>query len=152
MKHLLILLFLIGSSNAFAQQQEEIWLDSCYQLARQGETAFESVYVRVQQEAEWNNKKETLSRFIDRYFEKYVQKRAGGKITFSILIHENGSACLYKVQPNTNVHPDYREFKDLVGQTTWKPALQNNQPVRSIKVLFVYFEGKSVTVKEMGGF
>lgn len=150
MKTLLSCILFFISLSAFSQQQQEIIeLDSCHQFNKPGEAAFESVYVRVQQEAKWNNSKTSLQDFFDRYFKKYVQKKAGGRITLSLLITEQGKACLYRAQPNSNVRPDYKELKALLDEYNWLPAIQGGKAVKSTKVLFLYFEGKNVSVKEM---
>lgn len=144
-----IILLMIGPS-AFSQQQQEIIdLDSCHQFNKPGESAFESVYVRVQQEAKWNNSKTSLQNFFDLYFKKYVQKKAGGRITLSLLINEQGKPCLYRVQPNSNVRPDFKELKALLDGSNWLPAIHEGKAVKSTKVLFLYFEGRNVSVKEM---
>jgi hypothetical protein len=144
------LLFLLAviPFGAFAQQQEEIQLDSCNRFNENGLSVFADVYVRVSQSARWSNKM-SMEDFFQTYFSKYVQKKAGGKLTLSLLITKKGQVCFYKVQPNSNVRPDYGELKALLDQTNWKPALMGNEPVTSLKVLFIQFEGKKVSVSEL---
>lgn len=128
------------------QQQETILLDSCNQFAQKGKDAFDEMYVRVQQSAQWNNRKTSMDDFFDSFFKQYVQKRAGGRITISLLINEKGKCCFYKAQPNSNVRPDFKELKRLLDQTVWSPATQGGKPVKSAKILFLNFDGKKVSV------
>ncbi len=128
------------------QQQETILLDSCNQFAQKGKDAFDEMYVRVQQSAQWNNRKTSMDDFFDTFFKQYVQKRAGGRITLSLLISEDGRCCFYKAQPNSNVRPDFKELKRLLDQTAWTPALQDGKAVKSAKILFLNFDGKNVSV------
>ncbi|MBX9782273.1 MAG: hypothetical protein K2X48_03165 [Chitinophagaceae bacterium] len=150
MKTLLSFILLFFAFSAFAQQQvESIQLDSCNQYAAPGETAFESMAVRVEQSAQWNNSKTSMDDFFDTFFKQYVQKRAGGRITLSLLISKDGKCCFYQAQPNSNVRPDFKELKRLLDQTTWTPATQNGQAVKSAKVLFINFDGKRVSVSSL---
>ncbi|HMP87864.1 MAG TPA: hypothetical protein PKE63_11335, partial [Lacibacter sp.] len=87
--------------------------------------------------------------FFDQFFSTYTQKKAGGRIPLSLLVDTQGQACLYRVQPNSNVRPDYRELKRLLDATSWQPALLNGQPVKSTKVLYILFDGKRVNVQEL---
>jgi hypothetical protein len=103
----------------------------------------------VQQTAQWKNKKTSLDNHLDQFFKKYVQKRAGGKITLSLLIHTDGRACMYEARPNSNVRPNFNDLKVWMNQYAWNPALQNGQPVRSIKILQVNFTGKKINVIEL---
>ncbi len=128
------------------QQQETILLDSCNQFAQKGKDAFDEMIVRLQQSAQWNNRKTSMDDFFDTFFQQYVQKRAGGRITISLLISEDGRCCFYKAQPNSNVRPDFKELKLLLDQTTWTPALQDGKAVKSAKILFLNFDGKKVSV------
>ena len=84
--------------------------------------------------------------FFNSYFKQYVQKRAGGRITISLLISEDGRCCFYKAQPNSNVRPDFKELKRLLDQTAWAPALLDGKAVKSAKVLFLNFDGKKLSV------
>lgn len=131
---------------AKAQQQEIIRLDSCKQF---GVNPFDDVYVRVQQTAQWKNKKNSLDDHLDHFFKDYTQKRAGGKITISLLINTDGKACMYEARPNSNVRPDFNALKTWMNQYDWYPALQNGQAVASIKILQISFDGKKVHVVEL---
>jgi hypothetical protein len=147
MKTVLSFILIFISFTASAQQQVEIiQLDSCHQFANKGETAFESMAVRVSQPAQWNNSKTSMDDFFDTFFKQYVQKRAGGRITLSLLISKDGQCCFYRAQPNSNVRPDFNELKRLLDQTKWTPAQSGGQPVLSAKVLFINFDGKNVKV------
>jgi hypothetical protein len=147
MKYILSFILFFLSIAASAQQQVEIiQLDSCNQFANPGETAFESMAVRVSQHAQWNNSKTSLDDFFDTFFKQYVQKKAGGRITLSLLISKDGQCCFYRAQPNSNVRPDFNELKRLLDQTKWIPAQQGGQPVLSARVLFINFDGKNVKV------
>ncbi|MEJ8844147.1 hypothetical protein WG954_17270 [Lacibacter sp. H375] len=140
-----ILFFVAFSANA--QQQQEVYkLDSCLQF---GTNPFDDIYVRVQQTAKWKAKKPSLESHIEKFFEQYTQKKAGGKITISILIDKTGKPCTYEARPNSNVRPDFQQLKAWMNQYDWEPAIQNGQPVRSIKILQVNFEGKKVSVAEL---
>jgi hypothetical protein len=141
----ILLLFSSLFTNA-QQQQEVIRLDSCKQF---GTTPFEEVYVRVQQTATWKNKKINLDDHLDHFFKDYVQKRAGGKITLSLLINKEGKVCTYEARPNTNVRPNFNDLKLWMNQNDWNPALQNGQPVTSIKILQISFNGKKINVTEL---
>ena len=147
MKTLLSFILLFTCFSTKAQQQQEIFrLDSCKQF---GANPFEDVYIRVQQTAQWKNKKVSLDDHLDHFFKEYVQKRAGGKITLSLLINTNGKVCLYEARPNSNVRPNFSDLKLWMNQHDWNPAMQNGQPVRSIKILQVNFDGKKVSVAEL---
>lgn len=147
MKILISFLLLFSGLISKAQQQQEIFrLDSCKQF---GTTPFDDVYVRVQQTATWKNKKTSLDDYVDRFFKDYVQKRAGGKITLSLLINKEGKVCTYEARPNSNVRPDFNELKLWMNQNDWNPALQNGQPVTSIKILQISFNGKKISVTEL---
>ncbi len=147
MKILISILFLFSGFITNAQQQQEIIrLDSCKQF---GATPFEDVYVRVQQSATWGNKKTSLDDYVDQFFKEYVQKRAGGKITLSLLINKEGKVCTYEARPNTNVRPNFNDLKVWMNQNNWNPALQNGQPVTSIKILQINFDGKKINVTEL---
>jgi hypothetical protein len=141
-----IILLLLIYSAATAQQQEIIKLDSCNRFAQQGKAAFDDIYVRPQQQAEWNMPKTSMEEFFKKYFKQFVQKNAGGRITISLLINEEGKCCFYQAQPNSNVRPNFSELKALLDQTAWLPAKQEGKPVKSTKVLFVSFKGKEITV------
>lgn len=143
-----LLVFTLVPFIVFGQQEEMIQLDSCAQYNNGTQSVFSDVHVRVSQPARWNNKM-NIDDFFQTYFSKYVQKKAGGKITLSLLITQKGQACFYKAQPNSNVRPDYKELKALLDQTRWFPAQQGSEPVTSLKVLFIHFEGKKVTVTEL---
>jgi hypothetical protein len=145
---MLFLLILILPAVTFSQQQEILLLDSCNRYSTTSNSAFADVHVRVSQPARWNNKM-SIGDFFQTYFSKYVQKKAGGKITLSLLITSKGEVCFYKAQPNSNVRPDYKELKALLDQTRWHPALQGDEPVTSLIVLFLHFEGKKVTVTQL---
>lgn len=147
MKILLSFILLLCVTITKAQQQQEtILLDSCNQFAQKGKDAFDEMIVRVQQSAQWNNRKTSMDDFFDNFFKQYVQKRAGGRITISLLISEDGRCCFYKAQPNSNVRPDFKELKRLLDQTTWSPAMQGGKAVKSAKILFLNFDGKKVSV------
>ncbi len=146
MKAILSFILLITCFNSKAQQQEIIRLDSCKQF---GSNPFDDVYIRVQQTAQWNNKKTSLDDHLDHFFKEYVQKRAGGKITLSLLINKDGKACLYEARPNSNVRPDFHALKSWMSQGNWSPAIQNGQPVISVKILQVGFDGKKINVTEL---
>lgn len=147
MKAIISFILLLTTLGIKAQQQQEIIrLDSCKQF---GTNPFEDVYIRVQQTAQWNNKKTSLDDHLDHFFKEYVQKRAGGKITLSLLINTDGTACLYEARPNSNVRPDFTALKTWMSQGNWSPALQNGQPVRSVKILQVRFDGKKISVTEL---
>jgi hypothetical protein len=147
MKLLLSFIFLFFVLQASAQQQKEVYkLDSCIQF---GANAFDDVYVRVQQAAKWKTKKPSLETHIEKFFDEYTQKRAGGKITISLLINSDGKPCTYEVRPNSNVRPDIAKLKVWMDRYDWQPALNNGQPVRSIKILQVSFEGKKLTITEL---
>jgi hypothetical protein len=150
MKHILSFILFFVSISAIAQQQVEIiQLDSCKQFNTQYPNAFDDMVVRVQQPAQWNNSKTSMNEFFDTFFKQYVQKRAGGRITLSLLINKDGRCCFYRAQPNSNVRPNFSELKRLLDQTTWKPAVQNGNNVKSAKVLFIDFDGKSIKVTEL---
>ena len=102
--------------------------------------------VRVQQPAEFEGGNERLTAFFARFFKAYLQKAAGGKIRLSLLIDTVGRCCLYRVDPNTNVHPSYQELKRQLEQTRWLPARQQAGPVTAAKLLMVEFHGKKLTV------
>lgn len=147
MKILISFLLLFSGLLAKAQQQQEVFrLDSCKQF---GTTPFDDVYVRVQQSATWKNKKTSLDDHLDQFFKNYVQKRAGGKITLSLLINKEGKVCTYEARPNTNVRPNFNDLKIWMNQNDWNPALQNGQPVTSIKILQINFDGKKINVTEL---
>ena len=147
MKTLLSFILLFTCFSTKAQQQQEIFrLDSCKQF---GANPFKDVYIRVQQTAQWKNKKVSLDDHLDHFFKEYVQKRAGGKITLSLLINTDGKVCLYEARPNSNVRPNFSDLKVWMNQHDWSPAMQNGQPVRSIKILQVNFDGKKVSVAEL---
>jgi len=149
MKLILSSILLFFSIISSAQQVEIIQLDSCKQFGTQYSDAFDDMVVRVEQPAEWNNSKTSMDDFFDTFFKQYVQKRAGGRITLSLLINKDGRCCFYRAQPNSNVRPDFKELKRLLDQTLWKPALQNGQAVKAAKVLFIDFDGKSVKVSSI---
>lgn len=147
MKIILSFILLLCATITKAQQQQEtIFLDSCNRFAQKGKDAFDEMVVRVQQSAQWNNRKTSMDDFFDTFFKQYVQKRAGGRITISLLISEDGRCCFYKAQPNSNVRPDFKELKRLLDQTTWSPAMQGGKAVKSAKILFLNFDGKKVSV------
>lgn len=139
----IILLFICYTSNA--QQQEIIRLDSCLQF---GEKPFDDLYIRVQQTAQWKSKP-SLESHIEAFFKSYVQKKAGGKITISILVNNDGKPCTYEARPNSNVRPDFAQLKAWMDRYDWTPARQNDQPVRSVKILQISFEGKKISVTEL---
>lgn len=149
MKILLSSLILLASFSAFSQQQEIIKLDSCNRFATKDKAAFEDIYVRVQQSAQWNMAKTSMTEFFKKYFKQYVQKTAGGRITLSLLINEEGKCCFYQAQPNSNVRPNFNELKALLDQTSWLPATQEGKPVKFTKVLFINFKGKEVSVSSL---
>jgi len=149
MKLILSSILLFFSIISSAQQVEIIQLDSCKQFGTQYSDAFDDMVVRVEQPAQWNNSKTSMDDFFDTFFKQYVQKRAGGRITLSLLINKDGRCCFYRAQPNSNVRPDFKELKRLLDQTLWKPALQNGQAVKAAKVLFIDFDGKSVKVSSI---
>ena len=149
MKLILSSILLFFSVFSSAQQVEIIQLDSCKQFGTQYSDAFDDMVVRVEQPAQWNNSKTSMDDFFDTFFKQYVQKRAGGRITLSLLINKDGRCCFYRAQPNSNVRPDFKELKRLLDQTLWKPALQNGQAVKAAKVLFIDFDGKSVKVSSI---
>lgn len=147
MKSLLSFILLFSVLSATAQQQQEVYkLDSCLQF---GTNPFEEVYVRVQQPAKWKTKKPSLEAHIEKFFDEYTQKRAGGKITISLLVNSDGKPCTYEVRPNSNVRPDMAKLKAWMDQYDWQPASNNGQPVRSFKILQVSFEGKKITIAEL---
>ncbi len=147
MKSLLSFILLFSVLSAEAQQQQEVYkLDSCLQF---GANPFEEVYVRVQQPAKWKTKKPSLESHIEKFFDEYTQKRAGGKITISLLVNSDGKPCTYEVRPNSNVRPDMAKLKAWMDQYDWQPASNNGQPVRSFKILQVSFEGKKIAITEL---
>ncbi len=146
--HFLLSCFLLLPVLALCQQQEEIQLDSCVRFNENNIPVFSDVHIRVSQPARWASKM-GMEDFFKTYFSKYLQKKAGGKITLSLLITKRGEVCFYKAQPNSNVRPDYKELKALLDQTKWQPALQGGEPVTSLKVLFLQFDGKQVSVTEL---
>lgn len=147
MKTFLSFILLLACVTAKAQQQKEIFrLDSCKEF---GANPFDDVYIRVQQTAQWKNKKVSLEGHLEKFFKDYVQKKAGGKITISLLINKEGKVCTYEARPNSNVRPNFNELKLWMNQQDWSPAMQNGQPVLSIKILQVNFEGKKITVTEL---
>ncbi len=147
MKSLLSFILVFIVLQAAGQQQQEVYkLDSCVQF---GANAFDDVYVRVQQPAKWKTKKPGLESHIEKFFDEYTQKRAGGKITISLLINSDGKPCTYEVRPNSNVRPDMAKLKAWMDMYEWQPALNNGQPVRSFKILQVSFEGKKITITEL---
>lgn len=132
---------------ATAQQQQEVYkLDSCLQF---GANPFDQAFVRVEQPAKWKTKKPGLESHLEKFFDQYTQKKAGGKITLSLLIDKDGKVCLYEARPNSNVRPDFKQLKAWMEQYPWEPATQNGHQVRSIKILQVSFEGKKVSVIEL---
>jgi hypothetical protein len=144
----LIIIFLAFGFNAVAQQQQEIiQLDSCNQFASNGQSAFKDIYVRVQQTAQWNMPGTSMEEFFKKFLRQYVQKKAGGRITLSLLINEEGKCCFYRAQPNSNVRPDFKELKRLLDQTAWKPAIQDGRPVKSARVIFLEFDGKNTKTR-----
>lgn len=146
MKYILFICFVFFVQHTSAQQVEIIRLDSCQQM---GAHPFDDVLIRVQEAAKWNLKKTSLDDYLDQFFKPYVQKRAGGKITLSLLINTEGKACLYEARPNTNVRPDFQALKNWMNQSNWTPAQQNGQSVISIKILLIQFEGKKINVTEL---
>lgn len=147
MKTCLSLILFFVALTATSQQQQEVYkLDSCLQF---GANPFDQAFVRVEQPAKWKNKKPGLESHIEKFFEEYTQKKAGGKITISLLIDKDGRACTYEVRPNSNVRPDFTHLKVWMDQYPWQPAVQNGHSVRSIKILQVNFEGKKVSVVEL---
>ena len=147
MKTCLSFILFFMAITATAQQQQEVYkLNSCLQF---GANPFDDVYVRVQQTAKWKSKKPSLESHIEKFFDQYTQKKAGGKITISLLIDKDGKVCMYEARPNSNVRPDYNQLKAWMERYPWDPAIQNGQPVRSIKILQVGFEGKKVSVVEL---
>jgi hypothetical protein len=144
--YLSFILFVVAISASAQQQQEVYKLDSCLQF---GLNPFDDIYVRVQQTAKWKTKKPSLESHIEKFFDQYLQKKAGGKITLSLLIDKDGKACTYEARPNSNVRPDFQLLKTWMNQYDWEPAIQSGQPVRSIKILQVSFEGKKVSVVEL---
>ncbi len=146
MKTFLSFILLLTSVSLKAQQQEIFRLDSCQQF---GASPFDDVYIRVQQTAQWKNKKLSLEEHLNKFFKNYVQKKAGGKITISLLINKDGKVCTYEARPNSNVRPNFTELKLWMNQQDWSPAIQNGQPVRSIKILQVNFAGKKISVTEL---
>ncbi|TWI85415.1 hypothetical protein IQ13_0576 [Lacibacter cauensis] len=147
MKSVLSLILFFSVLSAAAQQQQEVYkLDSCVQF---GANAFDDVVVRVQQPAKWKTKKPSLDSHIEKFFDVYTQKRAGGKITISLLINSDGKPCTYEVRPNSNVRPDMAKLKAWMDLYEWQPAINNGQPVRSYKILQISFEGKKITITEL---
>src|SRR5690349_10608677 len=102
------ILFLVAFATNAQQQQEIYKLDSCLQF---GANPFDDIYVRVQQTAKWKSKKPGLESHIEKFFDQYTQKKAGGKITISILIDKTGKPCTYEARPNSNVRPDFQLLK-----------------------------------------
>jgi hypothetical protein len=149
MKTLLSFILFLFALTSSAQQIEIIKLDSCRQFAAPGQNVFEEMAVRVSEPAQWNNSKTSMNEFFDTFFKQYVQKRAGGRITLSLLISKEGKCCFYQAQPNSNVRPDFNELKRLLDQTIWTPAKLGNQAVTSARVLFVNFDGKNVKVTSL---
>lgn len=143
------ILFFLAFTATAQQQVEIIKLDSCKQFSTQYSDAFDDMFVRVEYPAKWNNSKTSMNEFFDTFFKQYVQKRAGGRITLSLLINKDGRCCFYQAQPNSNVRPDFNELKRLLDQSMWKPAVQNGNNVKSAKVLFIDFDGKNVKVTEL---
>jgi len=41
------------------------------------------------------------------------------------------------------------KLKAWMDKYEWQPALNNDQPVRSIKILQISFEGKKITITEL---
>jgi hypothetical protein len=146
MKTIFSLILLFISYTATSQQQEIIRLDSCLQF---GANPFDDLYIRVQQHAQWKSKKPSLASHIEAFFDAYVQKKAGGKITLSILVNKDGKPCTYEARPNSNVRPNYSQLKAWMDQYEWVPAMQGGEPVRSVKILQISFEGKKLTVTEL---
>lgn len=147
MKTYLSFILLFSVFTAAAQQQQEVYkLDSCVQF---GSNPLDDVHMRVQQSAKWKSKKPSLEAHIEKFFEQYTQKKAGGKITLSILIEKDGRPCTYEVRPNSNVRPDFAQLKAWMDQYSWEPAIQGGQPVRTIKILQINFEGKKIAVVEL---
>jgi hypothetical protein len=89
----------------------------------------------------------SMEEFFKKFFKQYVQKKAGGRITLSLLINEEGKCCFYRAQPNSNVRPDFKELKRLLDQTAWKPAIQDGLPVKSARVIFLEFDGKNTKTR-----
>jgi hypothetical protein len=145
-KFLSIILPFFFCTITYAQQQEIIKLDSCNHFATKEKKAFDDIYVRPQQPAQWNMPKNSMTEFFQKYFKQYVQKTAGGRITISLLINEEGKCCFYQAQPNSNVRPNFNELKALLDQTSWLPAMQEGKAVKFTKVIFVSFKGKEITV------
>jgi hypothetical protein len=149
MKILLSFLLLALSVIGKAQQKEIIKLDSCNHFGTKEKAAFDDIYVRVQQPAQWNMPKTSMTEFFQKFFKQYVQKTAGGRITISLLINEEGKCCFYQAQPNSNVRPNFIELKTLLDQTAWLPAMQEGKAVKSTQVLFISFKGKEITVTSL---
>jgi hypothetical protein len=121
-------------------------LDSCLRF---GTLPFEDVVIRTQQPARWKTKKPSLDGHMEAFFSPYLQKKAGGKITLSLLVNKDGKVCLYEVRPNSNVRPDFKLLKSWIEQYDWEPAQQNEVPVSSIKILQVTFAGNKISVVDL---
>ncbi|RXK61526.1 hypothetical protein ESA94_00455 [Lacibacter luteus] len=144
--YLSFILLFVGLSVTAQQQQEVYKLDSCVQF---GANPFDDVVVRVQQTAKWKTKKPSLESHLEKFFDDYTQKRAGGKITISLLVNSDGKPCTYEVRPNSNVRPDMAKLKAWMDMYEWEPAINNGKPVRSFKTLQISFEGKKITITEL---
>lgn len=129
-------------------QQQEVRFDSCTKLGAPVAVLMEDVIMRPQIAARWNAPQSADETF-RKWLQPYLQKSAGGQITLSLLVAADGHCCLYRIQPNSNVRPDYYLLKKQVEEIRWVPAYQNNAPVVSTKVLQLSFSGKNLRVHEL---
>lgn len=142
------ILWVLQLQAAKAQLQADIRFDSCIGYTVAVPELIESAIMRPQMAGKWIDP-QPIDREFRNWLLPYLQKTAGGQIKLSLLIFPDGRSCMYRVQPNTNVRPDYRLLKKQVEQIRWSPGYQNNLAVVTTKVLQINFSGKSIDVVEL---
>lgn len=130
------------------QSQNDIRFDSCAGFSASVPELMENAIIRTQIPARWNAS-QSINQVFDGWLRPYIQKSAGGQINLSLLIFPDGSCCLYRIQPNSNVRPNFLQLRKQVAQLQWLPAYQNNTPVLTTKVLQLVFSGKTLRVIEL---
>lgn len=130
------------------QSQNDIRFDSCLGFSASVPELMENAIIRTQIPAKWNASQSINEVFRD-WLQPYLQKSAGGQINLSLFIFPDGRCCLYRVQPNSNVRPNFLLLRKQIAQLQWLPAYQNSNPVLSTKVLQLVFSGKTLRVLEL---